>query len=145
MGVPTLPVTLSLVSSSMMLVLYFALLPLAMPMPSKEKELVNEMMDIVESGMDPNQERSGRILMLSVTLSLTSSMTETETVTKTLVNSCVAGTFTECTTSTAASSSRALDHHHKKGRELFPDAIVTKSNGNTVDISTILPSSVEPQ
>ena len=62
------------------------------------------MMDIVESGMDPNQERSGRILMLSVTLSLTSSMTETETVTKTLVNSCVAGTFTECTTSTAASS-----------------------------------------
>merc|ERR1711981_356688 len=143
-SVPTLPVTLSLVSSSMMLVLYFALLPLAMPMPSKEKELVNEMMDIVESGMDPNQERSGRILMLSVTLSLTSSMTETETVTKTLVNSCVAGTFTECTTSTAASS-RALDHHSVESRELFPDAIVTKSNGNSVDISTILPSKVEPQ
>merc|ERR1719278_514854 len=115
-------------------------------MPSKEKELVNEMMDIVESGMDPNQERSGRILMLSVTLSLTSSMTETQTVTKTLVNSCVAGTFSECTmASTTAASSRALEHHNKDARELFPDAIVTKSNGNSVDISTILPSRVEPQ
>merc|ERR1712168_371970 len=87
----------------------------------------------------------GRVLMLSVTLSLTSSMTETQTVTTTLVNSCVAGTFTECTTSTEAASSRALEHHNKDARELFPDAIVTKSNGNSVDISTILPSRVEPQ
>merc|ERR1719266_2033692 len=87
----------------------------------------------------------GRVVMVSVTLSLTTENTETATVTTTLVNSCVAGTFTECTTSTEAASSRALDHHNKKGRELFPDAIVTKSNGNTVDISTILPSRVEPQ
>merc|ERR1719490_577874 len=73
-------------------------------------------------------------------------MTETQTVTTTLVNSCVAGTFTECTTTTeAAASSRALEHHNKDARELFPDAIVTKSNGNSVDISTILPSRVEPR
>ena len=38
--------------------------------------------------------------------------------------------------------SRALEHHSKDARELFPDAIVTKSNGNSVDISTILPSRV---
>merc|ERR1712147_136930 len=92
-----------------------------------------------------SEARMGRVLMLSVTLSLTTENTEAATVTTTLVNSCVAGTFTECTTSTEAASSRALDHHHQKGRELFPDAIVTKSNGNTVDISTILPSRVEPQ
>ena len=40
--------------------------------------------------------------------------------------------------------SRALDHHSVESRELFPDAIVTKSNGNSVDISTILPSKVSP-
>merc|ERR1719497_111882 len=102
------------------------------------------MVDLVESGLDQSEARMGRVLMLSVTLSLTTENTETATVTTTLVNSCVAGTFTECTTSTEAASSRALDHHNK-GRELFPDAIVTKSNGNTVDISTILPSRVEPQ
>merc|ERR1711936_603394 len=122
------------------------LLHLVFAMPSQEKELVNEMIDLVESGLDQSEEhRMGRVLMVSVTLSLTTENTETATVTTTLVNSCVAGTFTECTTSTEAASSRALDHHHKKGRELFPDAIVTKSNGNTVDISTILPSRVEPQ
>merc|ERR1712037_795741 len=115
-------------------------------MPSQEKELVNEMLDLVESSLDQDQERMGRVVMLSVTLSLTSSMTETQTVTTTLVNSCVAGTFTECTTTTeTAASSRALEHHSKDARELFPDAIVTKSNGNSVDISTILPSKVEPQ
>merc|ERR1711928_195622 len=122
------------------------LLHLVFAMPSQEKELVNEMVDLVESGLDQSEEhRMGRVLMVSLTLSLTTENTETATVTTTLVNSCVAGTFTECTTSTEAASSRALDHHHKKGRELFPDAIVTKSNGNTVDISTILPSRVEPQ
>merc|ERR1719219_16282 len=129
----------------MILILPLAILPLVLAMPSQEKELVNEMLDLVDSSLDQDQERMGRVLMLSVTLSLTTENTETATVTTTLVNSCVAGTFTECTTSTEAASSRALDHHHKKGRELFPDAIVTKSNGNTVDISTILPSRVEPQ
>jgi len=64
------------------------------------------MVDLVESSLDQDQERMGRVLMLSITLSLTSSMTETQTVTTTLVNSCVAGTFTECTTSTEAASSR---------------------------------------
>ena len=68
---------------------------------------MNEMLDLVESSLDQDQERMGRIMMLSITLSLTSSMTETQTVTTTLVNSCVAGTFTECTTTTeAAASSR---------------------------------------
>merc|ERR1711994_587491 len=145
LSVPTLLVPLPLSSSTMILILPLAVLPLVLAMPSQEKELVNEMLDLVESSLDQDQERTGRVLMLSITLSLTSSMTETQTVTTTLVNSCVAGTFTECTTSTEAASSRALDHHHKKGRQLFPDAIVTKSNGNTVDISTILPSRVEPQ
>merc|ERR1712088_328166 len=136
---------LPLSSSNMILVLPLALLPLVLAMPSQEKELVNEMLDLVESSLDQDQERTGRVLMLSITLSLTSSMTETQTVTTTLVNSCVAGTFTECTTTTEAASSRALEHHNKDARELFPDAIVTKSNGNSVDISTILPSRVEPQ
>merc|ERR1712045_758538 len=141
----TLLVPLPLSSSIMILVLPLALLPLVLAMPSQEKELVNEMLDLVESSLDQDQERTGRVLMLSITLSLTSSMTETQTVTTTLVNSCVAGTFTECTTTTEAASSRALEHHNKDARELFPDAIVTKSNGNSVDISTILPSRVEPQ
>merc|ERR1712045_58387 len=141
----TLLVPLPLSSSIMILVLPFALLPLVLAMPSQEKELVNEMVDLVESSLDEDQERMGRVLMLSITLSLTSSMTETQTVTTTLVNSCVAGTFTEGTASTTAASSRALEHHNKDARELFPDAIVTKSNGNSVDISTILPSRVEPQ
>merc|ERR1719242_2485864 len=104
-------------------------------------------MDLVESSMDQDQERMGRVVMLSVTFTQRTSGTETGTVTNTVVNSCVAGTFTECTTttSTEAASSRALEHHNKDERELFPDAIVTKSNGNTVDISTILPSRVVPQ
>merc|ERR1712004_862275 len=146
-SVSTLPVSLLVPSVAVMLVfLSLGLLHLVCAMPSQEKELVNEMIDLVESGLDQSEEqRMGRVVMLSVTLSLTTENTETATVTTTLVNSCVAGTFTECTTSTEAASSRALDHHHKKGRELFPDAIVTKSNGNTVDISTILPSRVEPQ
>merc|ERR1711936_701411 len=146
-SVPTLPVTLLVPSVAVMLVfLSLGLLHLVFAMPSQEKELVNEMIDLVESGLDQSEEhRMGRVVMLSVTLSLTTENTETATVTTTLVNSCVAGTFTECTTSTEAASSRALDHHHNKGRELFPDAIVTKSNGNTADISTILPSRVEPQ
>merc|ERR1712223_164339 len=145
-SVPTLPVSLLVTSVAVMLVfLSLGLLHLVFAMPSQEKELVNEMVDLVESGLDQSEARMGRVLMPSVTLSLTTENTETATVTTTLVNSCVAGTFTECTTSTEAASSRALDHHHKKGRELFPDAIVTKSNGNTVDISTILPSRVEPQ
>ena len=75
---------------------------------SKEKELVNEMVDLVESGLDQSEARMGRVLMLSVTLSLTTENTETATVTTTLVNSCVAGTFTECTTSTEAASSRCV-------------------------------------
>merc|ERR1712223_1704785 len=137
MGVPSVAV--------MLVFLSLGLLHLVLAMPSQEKELVNEMIDLVESGLDQSEARMGRLVMLSVTLSLTTGNTETATVTTTLVNSCVAGTFTECTTSTEAASSRALDHHHKNGRELFPDAIVTKSNGNTVDISTILPSRVEPQ
>merc|ERR1712168_227206 len=145
LSVPTLLVPLSLSSPIMILVLPLALLPLVLAMPSQEKELVNEMVDLVESSLDQDQERMGRVLMLSITLSLTSSMTETQTVTTTLVNSCVAGTFTECTASTTTASSRALEHHNKDARELFPDAIVTKSNGNSVDISTILPSRVEPQ
>merc|ERR1711972_679550 len=144
-SVPTLPVSLLVASVAVMLVfLSLGLLHLVFAMPSQEKELVNEMIDLVESGLDQSEARMGRVLMVSVTLSLTTENTETATVTTTLVNSCVAGTFTECTTSTEAASSRALDHHNK-GRELFPDAIVTKSNGNTVDISTILPSKVEPQ
>merc|ERR1711990_975035 len=145
LSVPTLLVPFPLSSSTMILILPLAVLPLVLAMPSQEKELVNEMLDLVESSLDEDQERMGRVLMLSITLSLTSSMTETQTVTTTLVNSCVAGTFTECTASTTAASSRALEHHNKDARELFPDAIVTKSNGNSVDISTILPSRVEPQ
>merc|ERR1711934_815153 len=145
LSVPTLLVPLPLSSSIMILVLSLALLPLVLAMPSQEKELVNEMLDLVESSLDQDQERMGRVVMLSVTLSLTSSITETQTVTTTLVNSCVAGTFTECTASTWAASSRALEHHNKEAGELFPDAIVTKSNGNSVDISTILPSRVEPR
>merc|ERR1712227_1011029 len=146
MGVPILLAPLPLhYSSIMILVLPFALLPLILAMPSQEKELINEMVDLVESSLDQDQERIGRVVMLSVTLSQTTTETETVTVTDTRVNSCVAGTFTECTTSTEAASSRALEHHNKDARELFPDAIVTKSNGNSVDISTILPSRVEPQ
>ena len=75
---------------------------------SQEKELVNEMIDLVESGLDQSEARMGRMVMVSVTLSLTTENTETATVTTTLVNSCVAGTFTECTTSTEAASSRCV-------------------------------------
>merc|ERR1711868_168556 len=146
MGVPILPVSLLVPSVAVMLVfLSLGLLHLVFAMPSQEKELVNEMIDLVESGLDQSEARMGRMVMVSVTLSLTTENTETATVTTTLVNSCVAGTFTECTTSTEAASSRALEHHNKDARELFPDAIVSKSNGNSVDISTILPSRVEPQ
>merc|ERR1712179_196854 len=143
MGVPTLLIPLPLDSFSIMILV----LTLTLAMPSQEKELVNEMMDLVESSMDQDPERMGRVVMLSVTFTQRTSETETVTVTNTVVNSCVAGTFTECTTttSTEAASSRALEHHNKDARELFPDAIVTKSNGNSVDISTILPSRVEPQ
>merc|ERR1712190_433815 len=107
-SVPTLPVSLLGSSVAVMLVfLSLGLLNLVFAMPSQEKELVNEMIDLVESGLDQSEARMGRFVMLSVTLSLTTENTETATVTTTLVNSCVAGTFTECTTSTEAASSRA--------------------------------------
>ena len=79
--------------------------------------MVNEMIDLVESGLDQSEEqRMGRVVMLSVTLSLTTENTETATVTTTLVNSCVAGTFTECTTSTEAASSRCVKGRFRKTR-----------------------------
>ena len=79
--------------------------------------MVNEMIDLVESGLDQSEEqRMGRVVMLSVTLSLTTENTETATVTTTLVNSCVAGTFTECTTSTEAASSRCVEGRFRKTR-----------------------------
>merc|ERR1712227_180210 len=97
MGVPTLPVSLLVASVAVMLVfLSLGLLHLVFAMPSQEKELVNEMVDLVESGLDQSEARMGRVVMVSVTLSLTTENTETATVTTTLVNSCVAGTFTGC-------------------------------------------------
>merc|ERR1711944_24943 len=102
LSVPTLLIPLPLDSFSIMiLVLPLPILPLILAMPSQEKELVNEMMDLVESSMDQDQERMGRVVMLSVTFTQRTSETETVTVTNTVVNSCVAGTFTECTTTTS--------------------------------------------
>ena len=55
--------------------------------------MLNEMLDLVESGLD----REGKTNFLMVKLTLTTSIQKTATSTRTTTASCVAGTFTQCT------------------------------------------------
>merc|ERR1719264_1397891 len=64
--------------------------------PPRNREYINEMLDLVDSGM--NSPAEGRALFVSITLTSTSTAIATVTVDQTVSNSCVAGTFMECTT-----------------------------------------------
>merc|ERR1719264_1555929 len=66
--------------------------------PPRNREYINEMLDLVDSGM--NSPAEGRALFVSITLTSTSTAIATVTVDQTVSNSCVAGTFMECTTTT---------------------------------------------
>jgi len=102
--------------------------------------MLNEMLDLVESGLEQGQNREGKSNFLMVELTLTTSIQKTATSTRTTTASCVAGTFTECSrVSEGLQEARNLKHP----RDAFPEAIVTTSSGATVDISEILPSRVE--
>jgi len=125
------------------LVIFPVFLALSMAMPSKDSEVVNEMLDLVESGLDRTKDREGRLIFVRLTLTQQSNTQVTETTTTTIMASCVNGTFTECT-SDASASARSVGYSNEEAKNMFPEAIVTKANGNTVDISTILPSKVEP-
>ena len=59
--------------------------------------MLNEMLDLVESGLDQGQDREGKSNFLMVELTFTSSIQKTATSTRTTTASCVAGTFTQCT------------------------------------------------
>ena len=58
--------------------------------------MLNEMLDLVESGLEQGQDREGKSNFLMVELTLTTSIQKTATSTRTTTASCVAGTFTEC-------------------------------------------------
>merc|ERR1711983_202831 len=64
----------------------------------------NEMMDFIESGLQPTEQEEGRALFISLTLTSTSTSLATTTVTSTVTPSCVAGTFTECTATTTTTT-----------------------------------------
>jgi len=70
--------------------------------PPKNHAYINEMLDLVESGIDSPAE--GRALFVSITLTSTSTSLATVTMTETVTPSCVAGTFTECMTETDSMS-----------------------------------------
>jgi len=71
--------------------------------PPKNHAYINEMLDLVESGIDSPAE--GRALFVSITLTSTSTSLATVTMTETVTPSCVAGTFMECMTETDSMSS----------------------------------------
>merc|ERR1711923_252475 len=81
----------------------------AMAMPHliepKNAKMVNELMDVIESGLDTPKAGEGRALFISLTLTSTMTNLDTTTVTSTVTPSCVAGTFTECTTTTTTTTS----------------------------------------
>merc|ERR1712080_365770 len=153
----SLPDTRTMVTAPLLL-----LLPLVTCMPSKdsglaqqENNMVNEMLEMVESSLDQGQDTDsrGRFLFVRVTLTQTSNTLLTATKTHTLYNSCVAGTFSQCpgpdssTTDTTDSSKDEMHPYIYRSAEnrQFPEAIVTTSQGHIVDISTILPSKVRPE
>merc|ERR1711951_283600 len=86
----------------------------------------------------------------SMTDSMTSSMTDsttdsmTSSMTDATTDSMTTTTTDSTTTSDATASSRALDFDDLWEVQDFSSAIVTTSNGEQVDIETILPTKVEP-
>merc|ERR1712115_694778 len=71
-------------------------------LPPRNNEYINDMLDLVDSGL--NSPAEGRALFVSITLTSTSTSIATVTVNETMTNSCVAGTFTECTTTTSTTA-----------------------------------------
>merc|ERR1712080_734731 len=98
-GCPTAPQLTMLPPLSLLCLV--VTLPLVFTAPSKkENEVVNEMLDVVESGLDQGQDARARLLMAMVPLSQTSTTVITETETSTVTPSCVSAvgsTFSECT------------------------------------------------
>jgi len=110
------------------------LLTLCLAKPSKDTELVDEVLDVVESGLSSSEDRRSRTFpaLVHLTLSQTSTETVSTTLTRTITNSCVAGTFTECSDDTTTQPPADSGP--------FPDAIVTLINGTIVNITEILPT-----
>jgi len=146
-----------LVSTMRTNVILLTLVSPLLSMPQRELEVVEEMMDLVESSLDTDLDRRGRGVIVSVTLSLTSTAESVVTLMKTVINSCVTGTFSECSQDSGSSSDKVSTEGEVSARigdaglgssysgNTFPKAIVTNSQGDIVDISSILPTKVLPQ
>merc|ERR1712045_1069430 len=137
---------------------FVCLLGLALtgPMVDHEtNEMVHELGDAIEAGLMEPTEGEARALFISLTLTSTSTSLATATVTTTVTNSCVAGTFVDCstttttttTTTTVASTGRKKRAVHMMSRDAFMEEIhdfagsKVTLNGKEVDINMILPTS----
>merc|ERR1712203_409499 len=89
----------TLIQLSCLIALSVSLPPI---IPPRNNEYINDMLDLVDSGM--NSPAEGRALFVSITLTSTSTSITTVTTNSTMTPSCVSGTFTECTSTTSASA-----------------------------------------
>merc|ERR1719481_198239 len=81
----------------------------------------------------------------SMTSSTTDSMTSSATDSATTSAAATTSASSDTTTTTAAATTRAVELQRSLDDfNNLPSAIVTTSNGETVDINMILPSKVEP-
>merc|ERR1712045_465173 len=69
-----------------------------------ETMMVNEMMDVIESGLGNPEDKRDRALFISLTLTSTSTDLMTATVTETVTASCYSPTLSECTTTTTTTT-----------------------------------------
>merc|ERR1712001_475259 len=89
---------------------FLCLLGLALTGPMVDHEtnnMVRDMGDAIEAGLMEPTEGEARALFISLTMTSTSTSLATATVTTTVTNSCVAGTFVDCSTTTTTTTTTA--------------------------------------
>merc|ERR1719340_358993 len=84
-----------------------------------ETMMVNEMMDVIESGLGNPQDKRDRALFISLTLTSTSTDLMTATVTETVTASCYSPTLSECTTTTTTTTTTAASTGRKRRSPKF--------------------------
>merc|ERR1712001_526620 len=107
---------------------FVCLLGLALTGPMVDHEtnqMIHEMGDVIEAGLMEPTDGEARALFISLTLTSTSTSLATATVTTTVTNSCVAGTFVDCstTTTTTTATGRKKRAVHMMSRDAFMEEI----------------------
>merc|ERR1712110_714977 len=122
------------------------------PMDAHTNKMVNEMVDVIESGLSENREADPRALFISLTLTSTSTLPiVTTTVTRNTAAFCwsSSGSPSACTTTTAATTTRKKrsPYHMMNMKEQFEHTVQdfvdarVFLDGKEVSIDMILPTS----